>query len=82
MTLITDVRLRRVLDSRGNATVEADVTTENGGFGRAKAPEGAFARPKPPFSVVTSASTVALPRESSTRRRRTSVMSVTGAHPA
>ena len=41
MTLITDVRLRRVLDSRGNATVEADVTTENGGFGRAKAPSGA-----------------------------------------
>ena len=41
MTLITDVRLRRVLDSRGNATVEADVTTETGGFGRAAAPSGA-----------------------------------------
>ncbi|QSG10028.1 phosphopyruvate hydratase [Halapricum desulfuricans] len=41
MTLITDVRLRRVLDSRGNATVEADVTTESGGFGRAAAPSGA-----------------------------------------
>ena len=41
MTLITDVRLRRVLDSRGNATVEADVHTESGGFGRAKAPSGA-----------------------------------------
>ena len=41
MTLITDVGLRRVLDSRGNATVEADVHTENGGFGRAKAPSGA-----------------------------------------
>ena len=26
MTLITDVRLRRVLDSRGNPTVEADGT--------------------------------------------------------
>ena len=41
MTLITDVRLRRVLDSRGNATVEADVYTESGGFGRGKAPSGA-----------------------------------------
>ena len=41
MTLITDVQLRRVLDSRGNPTVEADVRTESGGFGRAKAPSGA-----------------------------------------
>jgi enolase len=41
MTLITDVRLRRVLDSRGNYTVEADVLTESGGFGRAAAPSGA-----------------------------------------
>jgi len=41
VTLITDVGLRRVLDSRGNATVEADVHTESGGFGRAKAPSGA-----------------------------------------
>jgi len=41
MTLITDVRLRRVLDSRGNTTVEADVTTANGGFGRGAAPSGA-----------------------------------------
>ncbi|MFB6074070.1 MAG: phosphopyruvate hydratase [Haloarculaceae archaeon] len=41
MTLITEVRMRRVLDSRGNATVEADVLTESGGFGRAKAPSGA-----------------------------------------
>jgi enolase len=41
MTLVTDVRLRRVLDSRANATVEADVLTESGGFGRAAAPSGA-----------------------------------------
>jgi len=41
VTLVTDVRLRRVLDSRGNPTVEADVETESGGFGRAKAPSGA-----------------------------------------
>jgi len=41
VTLVSDVSLRRVLDSRGNPTVEADVTTESGGFGRAKAPSGA-----------------------------------------
>jgi enolase len=41
VTKITDVRLRRVLDSRGNPTVEADVHTESGGFGRGKAPSGA-----------------------------------------
>ncbi|WP_435194097.1 phosphopyruvate hydratase [Natronomonas sp. EA1] len=41
MTLITEVRLRRILDSRGNPTVEADVHTESGGFGRAAAPSGA-----------------------------------------
>jgi enolase len=41
MTLITDVRLQRVLDSRGNATVEATVETENGGLGRGAAPSGA-----------------------------------------
>ena len=41
MTRITTVSLRRVLDSRGNPTVEADVLTESGGFGRAAAPSGA-----------------------------------------
>jgi enolase len=41
MTRIRSVSLRRVLDSRGNPTVEADVLTESGGFGRAAAPSGA-----------------------------------------
>ena len=41
MTRITSVSLRRVLASRGNPTVEADVLTESGGFGRAAAPSGA-----------------------------------------
>ena len=41
MTRISSVSLRRVLDSRGNATVEADVLTDTGGFGRAAAPSGA-----------------------------------------
>ncbi|MGB9986139.1 phosphopyruvate hydratase [Salarchaeum japonicum] len=41
MTRIESVRLRTVLDSRGNPTVEADVYTESGGHGRAAAPSGA-----------------------------------------
>jgi len=41
MTRIEAVRLREILDSRGNTTVEADVLTESGGFGRAAAPSGA-----------------------------------------
>ncbi|HET7323945.1 MAG TPA: phosphopyruvate hydratase [Halococcus sp.] len=41
MTLVTEIRLRRILDSRGNPTVEAEVSTESGGFGRAAAPCGA-----------------------------------------
>ena len=41
MTLIEQVRLRPILGSRGNRTVEADVQTESGGFGRAAAPSGA-----------------------------------------
>lgn len=41
MTRIERVRLREVLDSRGDRTVEADVLTASGGFGRAAAPSGA-----------------------------------------
>jgi enolase len=38
---ITHVRGREILDSRGNPTVEVDVTLEGGGFGRAAVPSGA-----------------------------------------
>ena len=41
MSRIVAVRARQVLDSRGNPTVEADVRTAAGGFGRAIAPSGA-----------------------------------------
>ncbi|APT18972.1 enolase [Amylolactobacillus amylotrophicus DSM 20534] len=41
MSVITDVLAREVLDSRGNPTVEAEVYTELGGFGRAIVPSGA-----------------------------------------
>ncbi|MCF8710060.1 phosphopyruvate hydratase [Rhizorhapis sp. SPR117] len=38
---IASVRARQILDSRGRPTVEADVTLDNGSFGRACAPSGA-----------------------------------------
>ncbi|MBW3591528.1 MAG: phosphopyruvate hydratase [Actinobacteria bacterium] len=41
MTMIEAVVGREILDSRGNPTVEADVFTVAGGFGRAAAPSGA-----------------------------------------
>ncbi|AWW30010.1 phosphopyruvate hydratase [Echinicola strongylocentroti] len=41
MTLITAIHARQILDSRGNPTVEVDVETESGAFGRAAVPSGA-----------------------------------------
>ncbi|WP_259070527.1 phosphopyruvate hydratase [Mucilaginibacter sp. X4EP1] len=41
MSLIIDIHARQILDSRGNPTVEVDVLTENGAFGRAAVPSGA-----------------------------------------
>ncbi len=41
MTTITKVKGREILDSRGNPTVEAEVTLSNGIVGRAAAPSGA-----------------------------------------
>ena len=38
---ITRVHAREILDSRGNPTVEVDVTLEGGAFGRAAVPSGA-----------------------------------------
>ena len=67
MTLITTVRLRRILDSRGNPTVEAEVETESGGHGRAAAPSGAStgqyeALERPPEQAIASARERAIPR--------------------
>ena len=39
--MISDIKARQVLDSRGNPTVEADVFLDNGCFGRAIVPSGA-----------------------------------------
>ncbi|MGF9762665.1 phosphopyruvate hydratase [Microvirga sp. 0TCS3.31] len=41
MTTIIDVFARQILDSRGNPTVEVDVTLEDGSMGRAAVPSGA-----------------------------------------
>lgn len=39
--MITNIYARQILDSRGNPTVEVDVITEAGAFGRAAVPSGA-----------------------------------------
>ncbi len=67
MTLVTEVRLRQILDSRGTPTVEAEVRTENGGFGRAAAPAGAStgaheAVELPADEAIAKAREVAVPR--------------------
>jgi enolase len=41
MSAIADIRAREILDSRGNPTVEVDVTLETGAMGRAAVPSGA-----------------------------------------
>jgi len=41
VTEIVDITAREILDSRGNPTVEVDVTLEDGSFGRAAVPSGA-----------------------------------------
>ena len=41
MAEIVDITAREILDSRGNPTVEVDVTLEDGSFGRAAVPSGA-----------------------------------------
>ncbi len=41
MTAIVDILAREILDSRGNPTVEVEVTLETGAFGRAAVPSGA-----------------------------------------
>jgi enolase 1/2/3 len=41
MTAIIDIHGREILDSRGNPTVEVDVSLEDGAFGRAAVPSGA-----------------------------------------
>lgn len=65
MTEIQMIRMRTILDSRGNPTVEAEVWTENG-FGRAAAPSGAStgayeAKTRPAREAVEDASARLIP---------------------
>ena len=41
MSAIQYVHARQILDSRGNPTIEVDIKTEDGAFGRAAVPSGA-----------------------------------------
>jgi enolase len=41
MTAILNIHARQIIDSRGNPTVEVDVSLEDGSFGRAAVPSGA-----------------------------------------
>ena len=41
MPFIESIHARQIIDSRGNPTVEVEVTTESGAFGRAAVPSGA-----------------------------------------
>ena len=41
LTIISEVRARQILDSRGNPTVEVDVELDGGAVGRAIVPSGA-----------------------------------------
>ncbi len=41
MSIIESIHARQILDSRGNPTIEVDVVTESGAFGRAAVPSGA-----------------------------------------
>jgi len=41
MSLIADIQARQIFDSRGNPTIEVDLITEDGHFGRAAVPSGA-----------------------------------------
>ena len=41
MSKIIDIKAREILDSRGNPTIEVDVLTDGGAFGRASVPSGA-----------------------------------------
>ncbi|MGE5145406.1 MAG: phosphopyruvate hydratase [Candidatus Eiseniibacteriota bacterium] len=41
MTAISDIHAREILDSRGNPTVEVEVTLDSGALGRAAVPSGA-----------------------------------------
>ncbi|HJJ90402.1 MAG TPA: phosphopyruvate hydratase [Methanocorpusculum sp.] len=66
MTTIKGITLRRILDSRGNETIEAEILTKSGGYGRACAPSGAStgsyeAKVRPCIEAISDAQTRLIP---------------------
>ena len=54
MTAIIDIAAREILDSRGNPTVEVDVTLEDGSTGRAATSMGPYPSPMlEPLAIST-----------------------------
>ncbi|WP_297389707.1 phosphopyruvate hydratase [Acidiferrobacter sp.] len=51
MSKIADIRAREILDSRGNPTVEVDVTLDSGATGRASVPSGASTGAREAFEL-------------------------------
>lgn len=60
MSIITDVYAREVLDSRGNPTLEVEVYTESGAFGRGMVPSGASTGEHKQLSFATVTNLVTL----------------------
>ena len=57
MTTIIDITGREILDSRGNPTVEVDVTLDDGAFGRAAVPSAPRPAPMRRWSCETACGT-------------------------
>lgn len=53
MSTIVDIQARQILDSRGNPTIEVDVSLASGAFGRAAVPSGASTAPTKRGSTET-----------------------------
>ena len=52
MSTIVDIHARQILDSRGNPTIEVDVSLADGAFGRAAVPSGASTGASPCTDAV------------------------------
>ena len=53
MSQIEHVHARQILDSRGNPTVEVELSVKSGAWGRAAVPSGASALPRQPTTPKT-----------------------------
>ena len=76
MSSIVDIHGRQILDSRGNPTVEVDVTLADGSFGRAGVPSGASTGVHEAWELRDTTEQKRVPGQG--RRRRPSTMSTSG----